>query len=230
VSRTRLSALLALVLLVAACGDASSTATPGGSTPLPSASLDDSAASGGPTGSPGPVASGPKESGTPGQPSAAQGTALPSASPSDTALPDGAAACTGSDNNRAFFVNFARSIPWHVFCAVLPTGWFVSSGSNRLAGGGRLIISYKGPAGATVTLSEGSWCTDANGCIPSGSDSGSAPFGSLSGLVYDLSASGGTGWAVVVDGGQAPSWMLETHGLDQPTTLALAAALVEVAA
>jgi hypothetical protein len=47
--------------------------------------------------------------------------------------------------------------------------------------------------------------------------------------VYDLSASGGTGWAVVVDGGQAPSWMLEVHGLDQPSTLALAAALVEVA-
>jgi hypothetical protein len=228
VTRSRLAALLALAVLVAACGGTTSTATPGGSTPDASASAVP-AGSDAPAGSSGPGASIPAASSTPGQSSAAPGSVPPSASPSDSAVPGGAAACTGSDNNRAFFVNFARSIPWHVFCAVLPKGWFVSSGSNRLAGGGRLVISYKGPDGATVTLSEGSWCTDPNGCVPTGPDSGSAPFGSLSGVVYDLSASGGTGWAVVVDGGQAPSWMLEVHGLDQPSTLALAAALVEVA-
>jgi hypothetical protein len=37
------------------------------------------------------------------------------------------------------------------------------------------------------------------------------------------------GWAVVVDRGASISWLLVTHGLDQATTLSLAAALYEVA-
>lgn len=152
----------------------------------------------------------------------------PSASPSDTTPPGGAAACTGSDNNRAFYLNFAHSTPWPVFCAVLPKGWYVDSGKSVLAGGGWLKISFKNGGSTRVALSEGSFCTDANGCVPSVANAGSAPFGTLSGLVYDLSGSGAPDWAIVVDGGQTPSWMLETQGLDQATTLAFAAALAQV--
>jgi hypothetical protein len=117
-----------------------------------------------------------------------------------------------------------------VFCPVLPKPWFVKTGISHVANGGSLVISYTGPGGARLTLSEGTFCTDANGCVPAVADSGSAPFGSLSGLVYDLSGlgSGSDGWAIVVDGGQSPMWKLETHGLDRATSVQLAAALAEV--
>jgi hypothetical protein len=116
-------------------------------------------------------------------------------------------------------------VSWDVYCAVLPKGWSVASGSYRLAGGGKLIISYKGPNGATLTLSEGSFCGDDGGCVPAGSESGNASFGSLDGT---LVASDGGGYSIVVDRGRAPSWLMTTTGLDQATTVALGEALAHV--
>jgi hypothetical protein len=63
--------------------------------------------------------------------------------------------------------------------------------------------------------------------VPAGTDGGDAPFGPLSGT---LIRSSDGGFAVVVGRGLNPSWLAEAHGLDEPTTLALAAALTEVAA
>ena len=68
-----------------------------------------------------------------------------------------AADCTGNADNRTFFAGVAAQVEWTVVCAVLPKHWFVSSGTFRLAKGGRLLISYKGPDGATLSLSEGAW-------------------------------------------------------------------------
>jgi hypothetical protein len=101
----------------------------------------------------------------------------------------------------------------------------VNTGSYRLANGGKLLISYKGPGGATLALSEGSFCGTADGCVPSGTDAGDAALGPLSGTLVQL---GDGAFAIVVDRGANPSWLMEAHGVDEATAVSLGAALVTV--
>ncbi len=225
--------LIALVTLLAACGgntpssgaslspDASPQATgapvasvdPGATTdpeatdePLPT---DEPAATDEPTPTDEPV-----ESVDPGA------SDLPSAEPGA-----GAAACSGNASNREFFEGIARAVDWPVLCGVLPKGWFVSQGSYRLASGGKLVISYKGPGGASIALSEGAYClSDAAGCTPSGSAVGEAALGPLGGTLYKTT----DGYAIVVAAGENPGWSMTTRGLAQATTVSLGAALAQV--
>jgi hypothetical protein len=138
--------------------------------------------------------------------------------------PGAAAACTGSDDNRAFFEGIARRADWPVLCGVLPGGWFVSQGSYRLANGGKLLISYKGPGGATIALSQGAFCSSTDGCVPDGSELGGAALGSLDGTLYETA----DGFAIIAAPGENPSWLMTTKGLDQASAVAFAGALAEV--
>lgn len=231
--RTLLALALALVLTVAACG-----------TSAPS----DGAATAPGTVSPtsGPASTTPAEVGTPGEaeypgevppdevppeepvetepvetdPGA---SGEPSSSPGASGGP--ADGCSGIDANPDFFRSAAQAVDWTVLCASLPKGWYVSAGSYRLANGGKLVIGYKGPGGTTLTLSQGAFCADASGCVPPGTDGEDVPLGPLTGTLVRLD---GGGFAIVVDRGQNPSWLLESRGLDEATTLALGAALIEV--
>ncbi len=134
-------------------------------------------------------------------------------------------ACTGSQANHDFLVSVSVAVQWPVLCAVLPKGWYMS-GSYRLANGGKMLVDYLGPGGATLALSEGAFCEDGSGCVPSGTDAGDASLGSSAGTLVELD---NEGYAIVVDRGANPSWLLEAHGLDRATTIALGAALIEVA-
>ena len=136
-----------------------------------------------------------------------------------------ATACSGSDDNREFYDGVAAAVDWTVLCAVLPKGWYVSTGSYRLANGGKMLIGYKGPGGATLSLSEGAFCLDESGCVPPGTDGDEVPLGPLTGTLVRLDDGG---FAVVADRGSNPSWLLETQGLDEATTLAIGAALAVV--
>jgi hypothetical protein len=232
--RARLAVLLALVALVAACGSSGPssdvttgpTFAPATPTTEPAASepvTDESAT---------PEESQPVESEAPSE------SASPDASPSVSAEPDGSAdpgasattaaadGCTGSDGNKQFFVSVAQAVEWPVLCGALPQGWILNAGQYRLANGGKLTISYKGPAGATLALSEGAFCTDGSGCVPPGVDVGDAAMGPLTGTFVALDDGG---FAIVVDRGAAISWLLEAHGVDEATTRSIAAALYEVA-
>jgi hypothetical protein len=137
-----------------------------------------------------------------------------------------AAACSGTDKNREFFQAAAAAVSWTVYCAVLPTGWFVESGTYRGSGGGWLQIAYKGPGGARLELREGAFCSAADGCVPPGSDSGVGTFGDRPGTLVKLDSGG---WAVVVDRGKPISWLAVGTGVDQATFQRLAAALAIVA-
>jgi hypothetical protein len=230
-----LFAALALAFAVAACGGTATTGAPGGSSGSAAAPASGDAGSGsasGPTASTDASAGQPTESpADSASPASAKPAKTPKPSPSASRSPrpsinpGSAAACTGSNDNRTFFAGVAAQVDWPVICAVLPDHWFVSSGSFRLAKGGKLLISYKGPGGATLSISEGAWCTDAGGCVPSGRDLGSAALGPLSGSLIGVE---GGGFAVSVDGGQPTSWLLETQGIDQATTVQLAASAVAV--
>jgi hypothetical protein len=155
--------------------------------------------------------------------------AVPTTSPDATEAPSsgpvGAAMdCTGTAENRTFYESVSVAVAWTVYCPVLPSGWYVDQGSYRLADGGRLVISYRGPGGAHITLSEGAWCTDGSGCAPGGSDAGSAAFGDLAGA---LLADGGR-YVIAVDPGATISWQLVSDGLDEATVRAFGAALIAV--
>jgi len=238
-----LALALALALTFAACGGAApsrgASASPG--TPAPSAApataapveTEAPAATGeGQTGDPvetdepvatedvpteEPVETEPVESVEPG------GSADPSASPDASGGP--ATACSGSGANREFYGGVAAAVDWTVLCAVLPKGWYVSTGSYRLANGGKLLIGYKGPGGATLSLSEGAFCLDESGCVPAGTNGDDVPLGPMTGT---LVRQGDGGFSIVADRGRNPSWLLETHGLDEATTLAIGAALAVV--
>jgi hypothetical protein len=211
-------------LLVGAC--IPSTATPSlGATATPPATASASAAL--PSASDQPSASATAE-----QPSASSPTATDSAtpsaagaSPSGSTGPGSAAACSGTDNNRAFFQTAAAAVKWTVYCAVLPAGWFVDSGSYRGTSGGWVQIAYKGPGGARFELHEGAFCTTPDGCVPPGTDAGTAPFGNLTATLVTV-ASGG--WAVIVDRGKPIAWLAVGTGTDQATFQRFAGALTIV--
>jgi len=133
--------------------------------------------------------------------------------------------CSGTTENRTFFSSVAASTDWMVYCPVLPAGWFVEQGQYQLAGGGRLAMTYRGPSGARFTLDEGVWCTDGSGCMPAGSNIGSAAFGDRTGT---LIATGSGSFAIIVDAGATVSWSLVGEGLDESTVRAFGAALIVV--
>ncbi len=235
--RATVASILLAALLAAACG---------GTTP-PADSGSASAAGGTPT-IPASVASAaPSDIPSSMEPSAASDPSVsPEASPTDAATPEptssdapsdapspsatatpasGATPCQPEGNNPNFWPGIGQSVSWSAYCAVLPKGWSVTTGKYRLANGGWLTITYKGPGGATLALSEGSFCTDGGGCVPSGSEVGDAAFGSLAGRLVATDAGG---FAIVVARGQQPSWLLVTSGVDQATTVAFGAALAKV--
>jgi hypothetical protein len=146
-------------------------------------------------------------------------------SPSESAGTGAAATCTGTDENRQFFEAAAATLEWTVYCAVLPSGWFIDAGEYRRAGGGRLEIAYRGPKGARLQLREGAFCTDAAGCVPSGTEAGDASFGDQAATL--ISTDDG-GWAVVVDRGEAISWLAVGTSIDEDAFLSITSALAAV--
>jgi len=220
VRRTRpatFALLVALALLVAACGN---TAT---RTPAP-ASLPATAS---PSGEPAPTdeqTAAPTEEPT-GE-ATEPPTGEPSLEPTDTPAPSagGAAACSGNDGNRDFFSAVALAVTWDVYCAVLPVGWFVDTGEFRLAGGGKMEIAYKGPGGARLEVREGNYCAGADDCIPTGPDAGRASFGDRPARLVDV---GGGAWLVVAEGGDV-NWEARGTGMDGPTLAGYTAAFARV--
>jgi hypothetical protein len=222
----RAAGILALtVALAAGCGGT----TPPSQSPVGSAAA---AASGAPAGF--ASAGAPAGASSPGAlpssaPSSAGSSAVPSASqgPLDSGTATGASACSGSHDNRVFFEAIAGQVTWAVYCAVLPAGWFVQTGSFSLRDGGHMDITYKGPNGALLTLDEGAVCAQgAGGCTPQGQQLGTSAFGDRSGTLTALGS--GDGYAIYVDPGAFPSWSVTGTGLDQATFAGLAAALYHV--
>ena len=207
-------------VIVAACG----TGTPS------SAATSAPASAGSSSGAASPGAPSAEPTSAPGSdaPTDAPPTAKPSKSPkpSPSGSADAATAdCTGTDDNRTFFADAAKSVDWTVVCAVLPKHWFVSTGSYQRGSGGRLTIGYKGPDGATLTLNEGAWCKEAGGCASAGTEVGPAALGPMVGTLVALDDGG---FAIVANQGEDISWQLETAGLSQAKTEKLAAAAIAV--
>ncbi len=225
--------LVVAFVFVAACGGtaAPTVGLPGGS-------------SAGASGAPTQAGTAGTQAGASGAPSTSGGTssqgvgpsAIPVVSyqpasgspvPTDDAAAVGASACSGNHDNRVFFEAIAGQVTWAVYCAVLPSGWFVQAGSFSLRDGGRMQITYKGPGGALLTLEEGNICEDgASACAVQGQQLGSSAFGDQTGTLTAVNSSGEYG--IYVDPGSFPSWSLTATGLDESTFTGFAAALYHV--
>ena len=230
-----LSVVLALLAAVAlaACGSSepSSPATTISATapatssigasgePSSSVPAETTDASASPSETPSPTAP-PTESAPPTQ------SGTPEVTDAPTATPGEADACTVSNEaNREFFVSVADAVEWPVLCAVLPTHWLLSGGTYRLAHGGKMAVDYRGPGGAALNLQEGAFCSDADGCVPSGSEAGDAALGPLAGTLVALDDGG---FSIVVDRGASPSWLMTVHGVDQAAAVSIGGAMVQV--
>lgn len=214
----------ALAMVASACGSAQGTQAP---SPSPAAGSVQPAASDGGSAAPtttdlstdGAATEAPEATEAPAESAEA---ALETATPAVIAS---ASDCTGTDENWTFYESVAAAVDWTVYCPVLPSGWFVEAGQYRLAGGGRLAITYRGPGGARFTLDEGAWCQDESGCTPSGADSGAAAFGDREGT---LVATDTGDFAIAVDAGSKISWQLAGTTLDEPAVRMFGAALIAV--
>jgi hypothetical protein len=225
----RLLALIGVTAFVAGCGGTPTPSPSAAGSSSPSAAT--SAAASTQAQSASPVSDGfPTPSAEPdGSPSPdASGTQLPTAGPSPR--PGSADACSGSAENRDFYAALAASVAWDVYCPVLPAGWFVDSGPNsgsyRLANGGQLSITYRGPDGARLVIREGNYCAGRPDCIPSGTDAGGARFGDRDARLLDL---GDGSWLVVVasPGGDL-AWQATGSGVDGSALVGYTAAFARV--
>ena len=217
---TRLVAMLGVAVLVAACG-----ATPTG----PPGASGSPAASGAPSGpaasaSGSDAASAAPSLGSDGS-SSPEGSATPFPSAGASPRPGSANACSGTAENRDFYAALAASVAWDVYCATLPQGWFVESGSYRLSNGGQLSITYKGPDGARLVVREGGYCAGKPDCIPTGTDTGAARFGDRDARLLDI---GNGAWLVVVIQTADVGWQAVGTGMDGAALGAYTAAFARV--
>ena len=134
-------------------------------------------------------------------------------------------ACAGNDDNKAFYADAAANIDWPVYCPVLPARWVVSTGNYSGRGVGQLSISYKGPSGATLSLQQGAFCETSDGCVPPGTDAGTASFGDQPGTLITLDDGG---YAIVVGRAETPSWLAVATGIDEATFRDFAAGFVRL--
>jgi hypothetical protein len=209
-ARARLGLLSLLVLVAAACGTASSPTQAlitAAVTPTATAVRTDVQATVTPTAA----------TDTP-----APATKTPGATSTPAASSD-ADACSGDADNRNFFAMAAHAFKWAVYCAVLPSGWYVNTGSYL---GDQLTISYKGPGGVSLELKEGSYCTDGESvCQPKVKELGPTLYGDQMGTLFTLEP----GYAVYVNAGTSPpSWAAASVTLDETTFVKLVAGLHRV--
>jgi hypothetical protein len=151
----------------------------------------------------------------------------PDASPAESPLvtPGPAAACAGTDANRAFYVTVADHVTWDVYCPVLPKGWIVDAGTYRTSSGGWLKIVYKASGGRRFELREGAFCSDPATCAPTGVEIASGPFGDREATAVAVEDGG---FAMSVDSGQKISWVAIGKGIDEQTFRAHAEALFRI--
>lgn len=162
----------------------------------------------------------------PTQSAPATASSPPESSATPTVAPGVADECTASKpENRDFFVKVADAVSWPVLCAVLPPHWLLLNGTYHLARGGEMAVDYGGPGTAALNLQQGAFCANSGGCVPAGTEKGDAALGPLAGTLVALDDGG---FAVVVDRGASPSWLMVVHGVDQASAVSIGAAMVQV--
>jgi len=135
--------------------------------------------------------------------------------------------CTGEGEGPGSFKAASMSATYDVYCAALPAGWHRESmgGDEQLAT--MITVTYRGPNGETLALSEGNLCGAGQSvCATAGTSAGAAMFGDLEGQLFE--APPGADYALFVAPGQSPSWKATGKGMSLEAFKALTAALIIV--
>lgn len=134
-------------------------------------------------------------------------------------------ACSDSTDEQNFYAAVVAKVSWAVYCPGLPAGWRIVTGHRETGRVSFLEISYTNRSGARLELREGMFCSQADGCVPAGSDAGAASFGDMAGTL--VAGSDGS-LAIVVDRGADVSWLLVGRSIDEATFRDLAANMIRV--
>jgi hypothetical protein len=135
--------------------------------------------------------------------------------------------CTGEADGPGSFKAASMSATFDVYCAALPAGWHRESMSGDERVVTMIAVSYSGPNGEILTLSEGDLCSGGqSACAPAGTSVGTAMFGDREGQLF--TAPPGADYALYVTPGQSPSWKATGKGMSLVTFKALTAALIIV--
>jgi hypothetical protein len=207
--------ILATAFALSACGTATST-------PVPTAPPSTTGSISAPTASP---TAKPTLAPTAGATLTSAPTATAASTPTAAASPTSpAAVCTGTADNKAFFVDAAKDLPFDVYCAVLPASWWLHSGSYRAQPDPYLTwpvlgVTYRTSGGA-ISIGEGHYCeVSCWPSIPMPPPVATIAFGDRTGTLY---------W-------EAPYWELflpvyamNGWGMTKAEFIAWAAALVKV--
>jgi hypothetical protein len=144
----------------------------------------------------------------------------PSVSPTSPA-----AGCTGSETHKAYFVNAAKDMPFDIYCAVLPSGWWLMTSEYNRTDGGRMVTVYRNSADEVIVLTEGWLCASLSTCLDIYPSLGAAPFDGLAGTMRDMI---GGGHGVVVNPHSIPGYWLYSFDLSQAKVAQYAAAVIKV--
>ena len=156
-------------------------------------------------------------------------TPAPTPTPEQSATPTSPASfCTGTAEHQAFFVDAAKKLPFDVYCAQLPAGWYFEAASYSQPNGGKLTINYKGPSGASLAVSEGAFCTTSvAACSPHTSIRGTASFGDQPGML-DVMSTPPDVLVVYVNPGTKVAYQIASGNLTQAKFVSLAAMMMKV--
>lgn len=149
-------------------------------------------------------------------------TPTPAATPTPVPTPTSRAdACSGTADHKSFFAEAAAVLTFDVYCAVLPSGWWLKAASYTVPNGGYLEVTY-GSATQTFVVREGRDCPPDKACIAYGGPVGAASFGPLSGQLYLNS----TTYSLVVT--SPKPYVMYASGMTQARFTSIAAAFVKV--
>lgn len=210
------TAVLVALLLAGACASAASTPIAVTPTPTPAAIAEVTPApSVAPTSTPTEVV----------LPATASPVATDSPTPAPTAAPTSrAAGCTGTAKNKAFFADAASALHFPVYCAVLPKGWSIVSGTYK---NGWLDVSYKTSGGAAIEVAEGGFCTTSPAaCSTHTAILGAASFGGLSGQLDILDPT--PSYVIYVNPGTTHAYVIAGKGMTQTSFISYGAKMLKV--
>jgi hypothetical protein len=135
--------------------------------------------------------------------------------------------CTGEADGPGSFKAASMSATFDVYCAALPAGWHRESMSGDEQVVTTVTVSYSGPNGEILTLSEGDLCSGGlSVCAPTGTSAGTAMFGDREGQLFTVPP--GADFALYVDPGKSPSWEATGKGMSLETFKTLTSALIIV--
>jgi hypothetical protein len=173
-------AILAVGVIVGACGSSAATPTPAPATPTSPPAVVTVA----PTPTPAAPATATPTA-TPAVTAAPLPTSTPEPTPTPVPTPAPGAGCTGSAAARQWLADQATHFTWTLYCAHLPSGWSIDSingASADYANGGKLQIYYAAWQGKVLWIQEGNFCS--TNCASFTTVIGPAMLGDMSGTMY----------------------------------------------